>query len=599
MISYDALRTIITMSITGSVIAIILFILKPLVRNRLPKSVQYYLWFVVLVALVVPISRFIVLPDSTSNVPAISKAVDWYVVPNEDIFEQIRPYEAENSDGFIGIPESNMAEVEALIPATWVPEAVDWFRLSHYIGVIIYLAFIYCSYNAFTSKIKRRNTTAATEENAVLAELCGNRRIPLLYRNPLAATPMLVGVFHPAIILPDREYTNEQLRAVLLHELTHLRRKDVLVKWLTVLVSALHWFNPIVWLVRREIDRACELSCDEAVIRNLDTDGKQNYGETLLYVAADSKTPHAVLSTTMCEEKKALKERLGAIMKSKKHTRLAIIVSAVLIIAIGGTAVVLGAGRATIYKDSQLIIINESTAQIASIGVYFNNETLAASNADNSPIKKGEKVNFQFDIAKGQIFQVSVSDANWNLVTQGEFARHFDDTQLVLYIRDDENGNTHIVDESLREFASLRTPYVGNNSAVGSMINILPPLGEQFTQKFFSIGDDYGTGKAPNTLTLYYEQNGETDDDFTITSQIPLILFAMIDNLEEVNLATRNSPSGNELDKSAYGIRYTYPRPEAADYIPDVGITWDDFQNDWENSFGKLYAQALMNNVQE
>jgi len=459
--------------------------------------------------------------------------------------------------------------------------------------------FIYCSYNAFTSKIKRRNTTAATEENAVLAELCGNRRIPLLYRNPLAATPMLVGVFHPAIILPDREYTNEQLRAVLLHELTHLRRKDVLVKWLTVLVSALHWFNPIVWLVRREIDCACELSCDEAVIRNLDTDGKQNYGETLLYVAADSKTPHAVLSTTMCEEKKALKERLGAIMKSKKHTRLAIIVSVVLIIAIGGTAVVLGAGRATIYKDSQLIIINESIAQIASIGVYFNNETLATSNADNSPIKKGEKVNFQFDITKGQIFQVSVSDANWNLVTQGEFARYFDDTQLVLYIRDDENGNTHIVDESLREFASLRTPYVGNNSAIGSIINILPPLGEQFAQKFFSIGDDYGTGKAPNTLTLYYEQNGETDDDFTITSQIPLILFAMIDNLEEVNLATRNSPSGNELDKSAYGIRYTYPRPEAADYIPDVGITWGDFQNNWDNSFGKLYAQALMNNVHE
>lgn len=565
----------------------------------MPKSVQYYLWFVVLVALVVPISRFIVLPDSTSNVPAISKAVDWYVVSNEDILERIRPHEAENSADFIGIPESNMAEVEALIPDTWVPEAVDWFRLSHYIGVIIYLAFIYCSYNAFTSKIKRRNTTAATEENAVLAELCDNRRIPRLYRNPLAATPMLVGVFHPAIILPDREYTNEQLRAVLLHELTHLRRKDVLVKWLTVLVSALHWFNPIVWLVRREIDCACELSCDEAVIRNLDTDGKQNYGETLLYVAADSKTPHAVLSTTMCEEKKALKERLGAIMKSKKHTRLAIIVSAVLIIAIGGTAVVLGAGRATIYKDSQLIIINESIAQIASIGVYFNNETLATSNADNSPIKKGEKVNFQFDITKGQIFQVSVSDANWNLVTQGEFARYFDDTQLVLYIRDDENGNTHIVDESLREFASLRTPYVGNNSAIGSIINILPPLGEQFAQKFFSIGDDYGTGKAPNTLTLYYEQNGETDDDFTFTSQIPLILFAMIDNLEEVNLATRNSPSGNELDKSAYGIRYTYPRPEAADYIPDVGITWGDFQNDWDNSFGKLYAQALMNNVHE
>ncbi len=365
MISYDALRAILTMSVTGSVIAIILFVLKPLLRNRLPKSAQYYLWFVVLAALVVPISKFIVLPDSTSDVPTISKTVDWYIVSNEDIFERIRPYETENAEGFIGIPESSMAEVEALVPDSWVPEAVDWFRLAHYLGVIIYLPFIYCSYNAFTSKIKRRNTTATTEENAILAELCGNRRVPLLYRNPLASTPMLIGLFRPTIILPDREYTNEQLHAVLLHELTHLRRKDVLVKWLSVLVAAIHWFNPIVWLVRREIDRACELSCDEAVIRNLDTDGKQNYGETLLYVAADAKTLHAVLSTTMCEEKKALKERLGAIMKSKKHTRLAIIVSVVLIIAVGGAVIALGAGKAIPLNEPPGIMIKAGDIEIA------------------------------------------------------------------------------------------------------------------------------------------------------------------------------------------------------------------------------------------
>lgn len=345
MISYETLRTILTMSITGSIIAVILFALKPIVRDRLPKSTQYYLWLVVIAALVVPISRFVVLP--ASEIPTISNTVDWYVVSNDDIFKRIRPYEVENDDGFIGIPESGMAEVEALAPDTWVPEAVDWFRLIHYLGAVACLAFIYCSNAAYTGKIKRRNNTATAEEHAMLAELCGGERTPLLYRNPLAATPMMIGIFRPAIILPGREYTNEQLRAVLLHELTHLRRKDVLVKWLSVFVVALHWFNPIVWLVRREIDRACELACDEAVIRNLDTDGKQNYGETLLYVAADSKTPHAVLSTTMCEEKKALKERLSAIMRSKKQTRLAIIVSAVLVVAVGSIAIALGAGRAT------------------------------------------------------------------------------------------------------------------------------------------------------------------------------------------------------------------------------------------------------------
>jgi beta-lactamase regulating signal transducer with metallopeptidase domain len=60
------------MSITGSIITIIMFVIKPFIRNRLPKTTQYYLWLVVLVALVVPISRLVVLPDNSPNVPTIS-----------------------------------------------------------------------------------------------------------------------------------------------------------------------------------------------------------------------------------------------------------------------------------------------------------------------------------------------------------------------------------------------------------------------------------------------------------------------------------------------------------------------------------------------
>jgi hypothetical protein len=152
-------------------------------------------------------------------------------------------------------------------------------------------------------------------------------------------------LFNPAIVLPDRDYTDEQLEAVLCHELNHLRRKDVLVKWLSVLACVVHWFNPLVWLTRREIDRACELACDEAVIHGLDIGGKQNYGDALIYVAADSKKPRTILSTTMYEEKKDLKERLSAIMKSKKRTRAAVIASAAVMCAAVLAACALGAGN--------------------------------------------------------------------------------------------------------------------------------------------------------------------------------------------------------------------------------------------------------------
>jgi hypothetical protein len=133
---------------------------------------------------------------------------------------------------------------------------------------------------------------------------------------------------------------------------------------LSVLSCSVHWFNPIAWFVRREIDRACELACDEAVIHNLDAEGRQNYGETLIYVAAENKMPHAVLSTTMCEEKKALKERLGAILKSKKHTRVAVILSVVLVLVVSGTAIALGAGRADTPGEPPAITVKSGQYSI-------------------------------------------------------------------------------------------------------------------------------------------------------------------------------------------------------------------------------------------
>nr|WP_242832484.1 M56 family metallopeptidase [Desulfosporosinus orientis] len=94
--------------------------------------------------------------------------------------------------------------------------------------------------------------------------------------------------------------------------------------------------------MRREIDRACELSCDEAVIKELDNNGRQGYGDTLIAVAADTKSPKTIVSTTMCEEKKALKERLSAIMKHKGFPIRAIAFSWVLVSAVLCGIVVLG-----------------------------------------------------------------------------------------------------------------------------------------------------------------------------------------------------------------------------------------------------------------
>jgi beta-lactamase regulating signal transducer with metallopeptidase domain len=350
-VSYDAIKMILVMSISGSVLTLVLFILKPLIKNRLPKTTQYYLWFVVIVSLLVPVSKIIILPVNTTETTTISSTVDWYFVSAKDVDERIKPYEVD-----YGILESKAEEVDTLVPDLWVTEFVEWCRLIYPLGVMATVGYLFLSYYFYIESLKRRNKAACDNELLLLSELCGNRRVPQLYHNAKAATPMLIGLFEPAIILPDRDFSDKQLHSVLLHELTHLRRKDILIKWLSVLACSLHWFNPLAWFARREIDRACELACDEAVIRKLDADGKQSYGDTLIAVAVDSKMPHTVLSTTMCERKKSLKERLGAIMEHKKPTRVAIIVSTVLIIAAVLTACALGAGS----KDNEVGVVPDN-----------------------------------------------------------------------------------------------------------------------------------------------------------------------------------------------------------------------------------------------
>ena len=154
----------------------------------------------------------------------------------------------------------------------------------------------------------------------LLNELSGYKSTPRLYKNSIISIPILIGVFCPKIILPYKKYEDIKLQSILLHEMTHLRKYDIVIKWLLILVGALHWFNPVTYFVRREIDKACELACDESVIKKLNNDGRQCYGDTLIAVAADSIRKPPVL-ITMCEDKKSLKERLDAIMKHKGFSK--------------------------------------------------------------------------------------------------------------------------------------------------------------------------------------------------------------------------------------------------------------------------------------
>ena len=87
-----------------------------------------------------------------------------------------------------------------------------------------------------------------------------------LYTNNLISSPLLIGFFRPYIILPTVDLSPTDFDYTILHELVHFKRRDMFYKWLVQFTLCIHWFNPFVYLMSREIGKVCELSCDEAVM---------------------------------------------------------------------------------------------------------------------------------------------------------------------------------------------------------------------------------------------------------------------------------------------------------------------------------------------
>ena len=309
------LRAVLIMSATGSILALILFAIKSVLAKRkeeiLSKAAQYWGWKTVLATFLVPFFLFISAPIQTPTTE-IQNIIEEAVVPNQDRFDEIMREQlnvvAENADA---------QRLNTLRSQWWI----DYLKFIPLGVFVVLFGTTRIRYRVFSRKLRLARLPAREEEAAILQRLSRNKKAPALYRNPLVPTAMLAGVFRPTIYLPDREYSETQLEHILLHELTHYRRRDVLLKWFSVLLTQMHWFNPLAYLVRRELDRVCELSCDAAAIKGFDSRKKQDYGDTLIAMAAEISVPDSMISTAVCEEKKDLKDRLTAIMNSGKAAK--------------------------------------------------------------------------------------------------------------------------------------------------------------------------------------------------------------------------------------------------------------------------------------
>lgn len=301
---------VLTLSLTVSLVLLPLLALAPRLHHRYAGRTFYVLWLLLAVRLVLPVQFILPEPAVTVELPP-SQAV---TVP-----AAVRPRaEAAVSDvpQSAGAAESAPAAPEAVRTLSWT-QLGAWLWLGGMAALLVYQG---AGYALARRRLLRDAEPGSEEETALLAALAaglGVRRAPPLLHTAGAASPMVLGLVRPVLLLPEGTLPAEELEVVLRHELTHLKRHDVAYQALLLLARTVHWFNPLVWWMGREAGRSLELCCDDAVVRGRDEAFRRRYGSVLLRTAAGGRVP---LSTRLGGGKGQLKARLGNLFRKKRNS---------------------------------------------------------------------------------------------------------------------------------------------------------------------------------------------------------------------------------------------------------------------------------------
>lgn len=218
-------------------------------------------------------------------------------------------------------------------------------------GFLLIFGFQVVSHLRFTQNLKRNSRPAEDPEllevlNGIRNEINYSLPVELRYCSVLRS-PLSVGMKKKNKItyLPEKSFTEKEMKLILSHELHHIQRADTHTKFFLRFCIALGWFHPIVWIAVKRGEEDLELSCDEIVLKGADNTVKKQYAKLLLTIAEDSRG----FSTCLSASAKTLKYRLKATVSEKKKRSGTILLFAAMFLSsliVGRTALVIERGSA-------------------------------------------------------------------------------------------------------------------------------------------------------------------------------------------------------------------------------------------------------------
>ena len=327
-------------SLLGALVIAALLAAKPLWKERYRAGTRCWLWLALAVFLLLPIDF------SVKDAPVqVEKPKDYTVFVGTDktavvqtgrLFGDMAAQSGQTStqvrDAINARPVTNPElKTTRYIPVTSI---LFWCWAAGAAAFVIWQGAVLA---AFRRTVRRWRRAAAREDYLALLDETArelNVRAPEMIVCEAVTTPAVTGVFHPTLLLPHEQYDTHALRFILRHELCHLKRRDMLFKLVLLAANAMHWFNPMAYLLLRQADEDIELACDSAATQRMERLERADYSRTLL-AAVQAKSRTIPATTCFGGTVERLRQRITNVLGAQKKRGLGV---AALVLALTLTA---------------------------------------------------------------------------------------------------------------------------------------------------------------------------------------------------------------------------------------------------------------------
>lgn len=380
-------------SIGVGIAALLFFIIHKKLRSRYSARSLSVIWITMACCLLLPFGSLLSVNGAPNKVPIeITVPLTETSAPLNNSAALIA--EDNHADGIPVQPKTETVPVtpaKAIAPA---PAVINWPSLLGFVwtlGIAVFSLYHGLCYILLRRSIRRYSVECPESiqqaAESVQQELPIRRPIRIRQYGP-CKSPFLIGVLRPMIIIPENLAESLPLELVIKHELIHYKNHDIPLKLLALVANILHFYNPMAYVIRREIALSRELVCDQQTLQGQDNDSVHAYGNAILSsLLAKRQTAY---TTQFGSSKTQMKERLSHMLSFKnKKKGIALVCAALVITVFSGTAIALNIGGKTSANEAdsstpgiaanttvQTVSIPESAASVEDIPVLGNTDSI-------------------------------------------------------------------------------------------------------------------------------------------------------------------------------------------------------------------------------